>query len=147
MGQATLSCGASTLSGPAMTGHIKLQSSYGNFDSGFRKQLQALEKAMIDQGLDPAAFVISKDAARVPRLPIAFRPTGHPAEYTVHVKDRSFTVAQPNDLSFLDYFYSLCVPPKAKEDDSNSHAHLLHAEEKKLAAFIERLEAWFNKPI
>ena len=103
-----------------MTGHIKLQSSYGNFGSGFRKQLPGLEKAMIDQGLDPAAFVISKDAARVPRLPIAFRPNGHPAEYTVFVKGRSFTVAQPDDLSFLDYFYRLCVPPNETEEDPNS---------------------------
>ena len=130
-----------------MTGHIKLQSSFGNFDLGFRKQLPALEKAMIGQGLDPAAFVISKDAARVPRLPIAFRPNGHPAEYTVFVKGRSFTVAQPDDLSFLDYFYRLCVPPNKTEEDPKSVGHLRHSEEKKLAAFIERLEAWLNKPI
>jgi hypothetical protein len=34
----------------------------------------------------------------------------------VFVKGRSFTVRQPDDLSFLAYFYRLCVPaPENKE--------------------------------
>jgi hypothetical protein len=127
--------------------HIKLQSSYGDFDPAFCKELPALEKAMIDQGLNPSAFVIAKDLAHNPRLPIAYRPDGNPMEYTVFVKGRSFTVTQPDDMNFLAYFYRLCVPEVAKKDDPHSIAHNLHSEEKKLQAVIGRLERWLNKPI
>jgi hypothetical protein len=84
-----------------MTAPIKLQSSYGDFDPAFVKQLPAMEKAMIDQGLDPSAFVIAKNLAQQPRLPIAFRPDGNPLEYTVFVKGRSFTrCLPPSSISF-----------------------------------------------
>ena len=126
--------------------HIKLQSSVGDFSPDFVKALPALEKAMTDHGVDPSNFVIAKDQARVTSLPIAFRPDGDPLEYTVFVKGRSFTVTQPNDMNFLAYFYSLCVPPK-QEDAPHSIAHAVHSEEKKLEALIARLEAWFDKPI
>ena len=101
---------------------------------------------MTDHGIDPANFVISKDLAGGPRLPIVYRPDGNPLEYTVFVKGRSFTVTQPDDLSFLAYFYRLCVPAEHK-DAPHSAAHLLHAQEKKLEALIGRLETWLNKPI
>ena len=130
-----------------MTAHIKLQSSYGDFDPAFVQQLPALEKAMIDQGLQPSDFVIAKDEARGPRLPIAYRPGGTPPEYTVFVKGRSFTVTQPDDLSFLTYFYRLCVPAHEKKDAPHSVAHALHSEEKKLEALNGRLERWLDKPI
>jgi hypothetical protein len=91
--------------------HIKLQTSFGDFDPAFLRELPALEKAMIDQGLHPSDFVIAKDEARGPRLPLVYRPDGTPPEYTVFVKGRSFTVRQPDDLSFLTYFYGLCVTP------------------------------------
>jgi len=81
-----------------MHAHIKLQSSYGSFDPLFVKDLPPLERAMIDQGID---FVIAKDLAHNPQLPIYYRPDGNPMEYTVFVKGRSFTVQQPDDLSFL----------------------------------------------
>lgn len=126
--------------------HIKLQSTVGDFSPDFVKALPALEKAMTDHGIDPSNFVIAKDQARVTSLPIAFRPDGDPLEYTVFVKGRSFTVTQPNDMNFLAYFYSLCVPPKQK-DALHSIAHAVHSEEKKLEALIARLEAWFDKPI
>jgi hypothetical protein len=129
-----------------MTAHIKLQSSYGDFDPVFIKELPALEKAMIDHGIDPSGFVIAKDQAQLTRLPIYYRPDGNPIDYTVFVKGRSFTVTQPDDMSFLAYFYRLCVPAVEK-DDPHSIAHKLHSEEKKLEALIDRLERWFNKPI
>jgi hypothetical protein len=130
-----------------MTAHIKLQSSYGDFDPAFVQQLPALEKAMIDQGLQPSDFVIAKDETRGPRLPIAYRPGGTPPEYTVFVKGRSFTVRQPDDMSFLAYFYRLCVPAPEEKDAPHSVAQALHSEEKKLEALIGRLERWLNKPI
>ena len=130
-----------------MTAHIKLQSSYGDFDPAFVQQLPALEKAMIDQGLQPSDFVIAKDETRGPRLPIAYRPGGTPPEYTVFVKGRSFTVRQPDDMSFLAYFYRLCVPAPEEKDAPHSVAQALHSEEKKLEALIGRLKRWLNKPI
>jgi hypothetical protein len=45
--------------------------------------LPALEKAVIDHGLQPSDFVIAKDEARGPRLPLAYRPEGTPPEYAV----------------------------------------------------------------
>lgn len=126
-----------------MAGRIVLQSSCEPFDESFLARLPVVEKAMLAQGLDPSAFVIAKDDARVTRLPIAYRPDGHPAEYTVTVRGRSFTVTQPNDVAFLQYFYALCLRRPAKED-----AHLFaHTPEKKVEAFINRLERWLNEPI
>lgn len=130
-----------------MTAQIKLQSSYGDFDTAFVKELPALEKAMIDEGLNPSAFVIAKNLAQIPHLPIAFRPDGTPLEYTVFVKDRSFTVTQPDDMSFLAYFYRLCVPAPEEKDAPHTVAQALHSEEKKLEALIGRLERWLDKPI
>ncbi|HZL40695.1 MAG TPA: hypothetical protein VFC45_10515 [Pseudolabrys sp.] len=126
--------------------HIRLQSSIGDFSPDFVKALPALEKTMTDHGIDPSNFVIAKDMARVTPLPFAYRPDGNSLEYTVFVKGRSFTVTQPNDMSFLAYFYSLCAPPEHK-DAPHSIAHAVHTEEKKLEALIARLETWFNKPI
>ncbi len=130
-----------------MTHRIKLQSSCGDFDPKFVKALPALEKAMIAHGVDPADFVIAKDWAAGPRLPIYYRPDGNPIDYTVFVKGQSFSVRQPDDLSFMAYFYGLCAPPPEKDDAGHPVAHAIHSEEKKLHAFVVRLEKWFNKPI
>jgi hypothetical protein len=57
---------------PPMTAHhIKLQSTVGDFSPEFVKELPALEKAMVDHGIDPANFVIAKDMERVTPLTIA----------------------------------------------------------------------------
>jgi len=129
-----------------MAQHMRLQSSCGDFSREFMKELPAVEKAMVAHGLDPACFIIAKDWARTPLLPIAFRPDGTPKEYTVFVKGKSFTVQQPDDSSFLGYFYALCLAPEENEDP-HSLAHALHTEEKKLEAVIARLEKWLTKPI
>jgi len=129
-----------------MTGHIQLQSSIGAFDESFRKRLPAVEQAIREHGIDPAAFVIAKDDAHLTRLPIAYRPDGHPTEYTVFVKGRSFTVTHGNDLAFLGYFYALCVAHEHK-DEPHSLAHAVHDGEKKLQALIGRLERWLDTPI
>jgi hypothetical protein len=65
--------------------HITLQSSVGDFDPAFVKRLPALEKAMRDHELDPSAFVIARNLARSPHLPIFNRPDGNLLEYTVFV--------------------------------------------------------------
>jgi len=51
--------------------HIKLQSTVGDFSPELVKELPALEKAMVDHGIDPANFVIAKDMERVTPLTIA----------------------------------------------------------------------------
>lgn len=129
-----------------MHGHIKLQVPVGDFDPAFIKQLPALERAMVAEGLDPAAFVIAKDRAQAPALPLAYRPDGHPIEYTVFVKGRSFTVTQPDDLSFLADFYRLCVAATDKAAPVRA-APKAQSAEQKLEALIGRLESWFEKPI
>jgi hypothetical protein len=123
--------------------HIKLQSSVGDFNAEFVKSLPALEKAMREQGLDPSVFIISRNLAQSPHLPIAFRPDGNLLEYTVFVKDRSFTVTLPNDMQFLEYFYELCVPPGQKDDPHSK----LHSAEHKLESLFARAAHWLNKPI
>ena len=123
-----------------MTTQIKLQSSCGDFSPAFLKRLPALEKAMIEHGLEPSDFVIAKDASPAPRLPLVLRPGGNPVDYTVFVSGESFTVTQPDDLSFLGYFYRRCIPDAGKKAE-------LHREENKLTALFGRLKAWLNKPI
>jgi hypothetical protein len=130
-----------------MTHCIKLQTSCGEFDPKFMKALPALEKAMTAHGVDPADFLIAKDHAAGPLLPIYYRPDGNPVEYTVFVKGQSFSVRQPDDMSFMAYFYGLCAPPAAKDDAGHPIAHASHEQEKKLHAFTKKIEAWFNKPI
>jgi hypothetical protein len=128
---------------PMTEHHIKLQSSVGDFSPEFVKRLPALEKAMIEQGLDPSAFVVSRNLAQSPLLPIFYRPDGNLLEYTVFVKDRSFTVTQPNDMRFLEYFYELCVPPEHKDDPHSK----LHSAEQRLESLFTRVGRWLNKPI
>jgi hypothetical protein len=123
--------------------HIKLQSSVGDFSPEFVERLPALEKAMRDHGLDPSAFVIARNMAQSTFLPIAFRPDGNLLEYTVFVKDRSFTVTQANDMRFLEYFYELCVPPEHKTDPHST----LHTTEQKLDSLFGHAARWLNKPI
>jgi hypothetical protein len=42
---------------------ITLQSTVGGFSTAFMKRLPQLEAAMVAHGLDPSAFIISKDSA------------------------------------------------------------------------------------
>ena len=114
-----------------------------DFSPEFVERLPALENAMRDHGLDPSAFVIGRNMAQSTFLPIAFRPDGNPLEYTVFVKDRSFTVTQPNDMRFLEYFYELCVPPEHKSDPHSTP----HTAEQKLDSLFGRAARWLNKPI
>ena len=137
---------ADTLSRMDQTAHITLQSAYGDFDPAFLKRLPALERVMIDHGIDPSDFIISKCQGQSTRLTVAYRPTGHPIDYTVFVKDRSFTVTHPNDMSFLRYFYGLCVN-EPKKDDPHSLAQTILGRESKLGARLSWLGRWLNKPI
>jgi|SRR6516162_6957086 len=80
---------------------IILQSTVGGFSAEFMRKLPAVEQAMREHGLEPAQFVISKDTATTPTAPV-IGPFFY--DYTVFVGDDKFTVTEPNDMLFLDYF-------------------------------------------
>jgi hypothetical protein len=82
---------------------IILQSTTDGFSQGFMRALPRLESAMIAHGLEPSQFVISKDRSSL--LPFF----GKSYEYTVFFGDDKFTVTEPNDVRFLEYFYKRCV--------------------------------------
>jgi hypothetical protein len=85
---------------------ITLQSTVGGFSAEFMRRLPALEQAMTAHGLEPSQFVISKDRATPATAPV-IGPFFY--DYTVFVGDEHFTVTEPNDLIFLDYFYERCI--------------------------------------
>jgi len=80
---------------------IILQSTVGGFSTQFMRKLPLVEAAMREHGLDPAEFVISKDYASTATIPI-MGPFFF--NYSVFFGDESFTVTEPNDMVFLDYF-------------------------------------------
>ena len=85
---------------------ITLQSTVGGFSAEFMRKLPDVEQAMIAHGLEPSQFVISKDRATPPTLPV-IGPFFY--DYTVFVGGENFTVTEPNDIKFLDYFYQRCI--------------------------------------
>ena len=89
---------------------IILQSSV-SFSAEFMREVPMLEKAMIAHGLEPSKFVISKDF----RLPVdaVMSSARSSYDYTVFVDGEHFTLTEPNDMVFLDYFLKLCTA----EDD------------------------------
>jgi len=113
---------------------IKLQTSVGEFDESFMRKLPLVEKAMIDHGLDPSIFVIAKDASLSTNAR-AFGATFR--DYTVFVGDQHFTVTQPSDTRFLEYFYERCIAP---EEAAPTPHH-------KLASVLGRLVQCMEQPI
>jgi hypothetical protein len=85
---------------------ITLQSTVGGFSPEFMRRLPALEQAMIAHGLEPSEFVISKDRATPVSVPF-IGPFFY--DYTVFVGGENFTVTEPNDMVFLDYFTKRCI--------------------------------------
>jgi hypothetical protein len=117
---------------------ITLQSTVGGFSAEFMRRLPELEQAMVAHGLEPAQFVISKDWATQAAVPLPFlRPFFY--DYTVFIGEENFTVTEPNDFRFLDYFYQRCIaedetaaepPPRARH-----------------AGLINRIFRWMAQPI
>jgi hypothetical protein len=80
---------------------ITLQGTAGGFSAEFIRKLPEIERAMIAHGLEPSDFIISKDNSASSNA----RPLGpFFYDYTVFVGDENFTVTEPNDARFLDYF-------------------------------------------
>jgi hypothetical protein len=111
---------------------IKLQSSVGAFDESFMQKLPLVEEAMIAHGLDPADFVISKDVS----LFTNSRVFGTPCRaYTVFAGGELFTVTQPSDVRFLEYFYERCIAP---EEESPTPQHKMESVLGKLVHWMEQ---------
>jgi hypothetical protein len=113
---------------------IKLQSSVGPFDESFLQKLPAVEQGMLNHELDPALFVIAKDASVFTNAR-AFGATFR--DYTVFVGDQHFTVTEPSDMRFLEYFYDRCIAP---DEAAPSPQH-------KLAKVLGKLLHWIEQPI
>ena len=112
---------------------ITLQSTVGGFSAEFMRKLPGVEQAMIAHGLEPASFVISKDRATPPTVPF-IGPFFY--DYTVFFGEESFTVTEPNDIRFLDYFYARIIA--ADEDLPADHER---------PGLISRLVRWMGQTI
>ncbi len=114
---------------------ITLQSTVGGFSAEFMRRLPKLEQAMIANGLDPAEFVISKDRATPPTVPL-IGPFFY--EYTVFFGDDKFTVTEPNDMRFLQYFYQRGVAP----DEAGPEP-----QPPRPPGLISRIFSWMTQPV
>jgi hypothetical protein len=119
---------------------ITLQSTVGGFSPEFVRRLPAVERAMIAHGLEPSQFVISKDWATPATAPM-IGPFFY--DYTVFVGDENFTVTEPNDIKFLDYFHDRCIAQDAPEHDDIPEA----APRIRPAGLIKRLFRWMAQPV
>jgi len=111
---------------------IILQSTVGGFSGQFMRKLPQVEQAMRDHGLDPDEFVISKDYASTATIPL-IGPFFF--NYSVYFGEEEFTVTEPNDLVFLDFFLKRVLaadgPPELPEQ----------------VGLIRRLFGWMSQPV
>jgi hypothetical protein len=115
---------------------IKLQSTVGDFTPEFMRKLPLVEADMRAHGLEPSKFVISKVATAASPLMSPFF-----YEYTVFVGDDSFTVTEPNDMSFLEFFRKRCIP---KSEDEEGQRLTLH---RWSPGLFRRFLRWMSGPI
>jgi hypothetical protein len=116
---------------------ITLQSTINDgFSPAFTRRLPQLEQAMLAHGLEPSEFVISKDRATPPTMPF-IGPFFY--DYTVFIGEESFTVTEPNDLKFLEYFYQRCI---AEDEVAPEQQPRLRQ-----PGLISRLFRWMAQPI
>jgi hypothetical protein len=120
---------------------ITLQSTIeGGFSPEFMRRLPQLEQATIAHGLEPESFVISKDRATPPSVPF-IGPFFY--DYTVFVGEESFTVTEPNDIVFLEYFYQRCIA----EDEPAPEQQQELARRASRPGLIRRVFSWMAQPI
>jgi hypothetical protein len=115
---------------------ITLQSTVGGFSAEFMRKLPLVEQAMIAHGLEPSQFVISKDRATPPTVPF-IGPFFY--DYTVFVGEENFTITEPDDIKFLDYFYQRCIA----EDEMTPEQE----RRRRRAGLINRFFRWMTQPI
>jgi hypothetical protein len=114
---------------------ITLQSTVGGFSPEFIRRLPALEQAMIAHGLQPEEFVISKDRATPPSVPF-IGPFFY--DYTVFVGEENFTVTQPNDMVFLDYFHKRYIAEDEQQPAGDAGRG---------RGLIQRFLTWMAQPV
>ena len=111
---------------------IILQSTVGGFSAQFMRKLPQIEQAMRDHGFDPSEFVISKDYASTATIP-SMGPFFF--NYSVYFGEEQFTVTEPNDMVFLDFFLSRVLaadgPPELP----------------RRPGLIQRLFGWMAQPV
>jgi hypothetical protein len=111
---------------------ITLQGTADGFSAEFRHKLPSVERAMIARGLEPSEFIISKDNAASANA----RPIGpFFYDYTVFVGDEHFTVTEPTDMRFLEYFYDRILAPDEEPETAES------------PGLFSRLAKWMAQPI
>jgi hypothetical protein len=111
---------------------ITLQGTAGGFSADFMSKLPELERAMAARGLDANDFIISKDDAASANA----RPLGpFFYDYTVFVGDAHFTVTEPNDARFLEYFMDRIL---ASDEAPAPHRH---------DTAFSRFAKWMARPI
>lgn len=120
-------------------GHIRLQSSIGAFEPEFEERIAVIEEEMLARGLDPSAFVISKDFTASSHN--RFLGAGHRFyDYTVFVGDENFTVTMPDDMRFLAFFASRCLGATDNKGPTPAVAA-------KPTGMFARIANWFSQPI
>jgi hypothetical protein len=96
------------------------------------RKLPAVERAMIAHGLEPSDFVISKDRSASTSVPV-IGPFFY--DYTVFFGEERFTVTEPNDVRFLEYFYQRCIEQDEPEPATRR------------SGLISRFFRWMAQPI
>ena len=81
-------------------------------------------------------FVISKDRATPAALPFV-GPFFY--DYTVFIGDENFTVTEPNDIVFLDYFYQRCIAADETAPENGAAP--------RRPGLINRIFRWMAQPI
>lgn len=120
--------------------HIKLQTSVGDFDASFVMELRRFEGVMEARGLDPSAYIISKDRVQFTSLPFFIRPGGDGFNYTVFIDGESFSVPKANDMAFLGYFEQLCAAALAGGGPPQPSPTAL-------VELLARIKNWFDAPM
>ena len=113
---------------------IILQSTVGGFSAQFMRKLPQVEQAMREHGLEPSEFVISKDYASTATIPI-MGPFFF--NYSVYFGEETFTVTEPNDMVFLDYFTKRCIAADEEQPADTARDRGL----------IHRFFRWMAQPV
>ncbi|OPY98854.1 hypothetical protein A5906_30275 [Bradyrhizobium sacchari] len=111
---------------------IILQSTVGGFSPQFMRKLPQVEQAMREHGLEPSEFVISKDYASTATIPL-MGPFFF--SYSVFFGEETFTVTEPNDMVFLDYFFKRVLAAASPPDAPRRRG------------LIRRLFDWMAQPV
>jgi hypothetical protein len=109
------------------------------FDLEFIAELPRLTRAMADAGLDPAGFVISKDSAASPAMPV-IGPFYF--DYTVFLENAYFTVTEPNDARFLDFLLA-----RIRNCELSPETSLQPSSPPAPSSMLARLTSWLSQPV